>query len=98
MCIRECTGWNTSMEENMLRDEQHVLSRSFCMGDDDDTEGIIEEENNTAEDIDSERDGNIEKGWKADGHRDVVCSACCVERGPGGEIVCFGCLPGLDGA
>lgn len=25
-------------------------------------------------------------------HRRIVCSKCCVERGPDGEVVCLGCL------
>ena len=37
------------------------------------------------------------KGWAASRHRAVVCSACCIERGEAGEIVCLGCLPGLEG-
>lgn len=33
--------------------------------------------------------------WVAEGrggHRQMVCSRCCVERGPQGEAVCLGCL------
>ncbi|KAL2271291.1 hypothetical protein VTJ83DRAFT_662 [Remersonia thermophila] len=31
------------------------------------------------------------------GHRQVVCSRCCVERGPDGDVVCLGCLPFVEG-
>ena len=30
-------------------------------------------------------------------HHQVVCSRCCVEKGPDGEVVCFGCLPFFEG-
>ncbi|ODA83801.1 hypothetical protein RJ55_02317 [Drechmeria coniospora] len=33
-------------------------------------------------------------GWDAHGHRSVVCSRCCVEKGLLGEVVCLGCLSG----
>ncbi len=28
-----------------------------------------------------------------DGHREVVCSRCCIEKGTDGDVVCLGCLP-----
>ncbi|KAL1844255.1 hypothetical protein VTJ49DRAFT_2312 [Mycothermus thermophilus] len=31
------------------------------------------------------------------GHRRVVCSRCCVERGSDGDVVCLGCLPFVEG-
>ncbi|KAK1752498.1 hypothetical protein QBC47DRAFT_59056 [Echria macrotheca] len=31
-------------------------------------------------------------GWRKGGHREWICSRCCVERGPDGDIVCLGCL------
>jgi hypothetical protein len=27
----------------------------------------------------------------------VVCSRCCVEKGPDGDVVCLGCLPFSEG-
>lgn len=30
-------------------------------------------------------------------HRGKVCSRCCVERGPEGEVWCLGCLRAVDG-
>ncbi|KAK4039287.1 hypothetical protein C8A01DRAFT_16714 [Parachaetomium inaequale] len=39
-----------------------------------------------------------EQGWtRGGGHRRVVCSRCCVERGRDGEVVCLGCLPFVEG-
>ncbi|GAP86077.2 hypothetical protein SAMD00023353_0302040 [Rosellinia necatrix] len=37
-------------------------------------------------------------GWSGRGHRGVVCSRCCVERGSEGDVVCLGCLAGMRGA
>ena len=37
-------------------------------------------------------------GWTTGGgHRRMVCSRCCVERGQDGEVVCLGCLPFVEG-
>ncbi|KAH6650653.1 hypothetical protein F5144DRAFT_55708 [Chaetomium tenue] len=39
-----------------------------------------------------------EQGWTTGGgHKRVVCSRCCVERGQDGEVVCLGCLPFVEG-
>ncbi|KAK7746174.1 hypothetical protein SLS62_009464 [Diatrype stigma] len=42
--------------------------------------------------------GGPEEGWSGRGHRDVVCSRCCIEKGSEGDVVCLGCLAGLEGA
>lgn len=39
-----------------------------------------------------EGEGGAEEG--GGGHRGVVCSRCCVERGVDGEVWCLGCLGG----
>jgi hypothetical protein len=31
-------------------------------------------------------------------HHRVVCSRCCVERGEQGDVICYGCLAGIEGA
>jgi hypothetical protein len=36
-------------------------------------------------------------GWARGGHRQVVCSQCCVERGENGDVVCLGCLAFIEG-
>lgn len=43
-----------------------------------------------------QREGR-EGGWKSGGHRKKICSRCCVERGPDGDVVCLGCLPFVEG-
>jgi hypothetical protein len=42
--------------------------------------------------------GHRELGWiRGGGHRQVVCSRCCVEKGSDGDVVCLGCLPFVEG-
>lgn len=89
VCLRECQGWGRddqgrrgSMGDALS--EQEVLSRSFHMED--------------AEQVETAREvPSTEKGWVATGHRETVCSRCCIERGSEGDIVCLGCLARLDG-
>lgn len=94
ICIRACIDLTPADQEVGRRaegdmgggiSEQEALSRSFCMDDADDTA--------------AERDGGQQeerrKGW-AGGHRGVVCSRCCVEMGPDGEIACLGCLSRME--
>ncbi|KAK4105557.1 hypothetical protein N658DRAFT_503680 [Parathielavia hyrcaniae] len=41
---------------------------------------------------------DYEQGWaRGGGHRQVVCSRCCVEKGADGDVVCLGCLPFVEG-
>ncbi|RDA94400.1 hypothetical protein CP533_2266 [Ophiocordyceps camponoti-saundersi (nom. inval.)] len=54
-----------------------------------------------ADDEDEDEDDDVAEddgGWNTWGHRAVVCSRCCVERGRQGDVVCLGCLAGLAGA
>ena len=105
VCIRECQGWN--VEVGSALSEQEVLSRSFQMSDDDDVstthhdglsdndrEGCPEDQQRRKQ-PNNARDEHV-KGWDAGGHRAVVCSRCCIEKGSEGEIVCLGCLSGLE--
>ncbi|KAB5563477.1 hypothetical protein GE09DRAFT_785257 [Coniochaeta sp. 2T2.1] len=58
-----------------------------------------EEARNRAEERDME-DGqqhDTKDGWAAGGHRKRICSRCCLERGPDGDVVCLGCLPFVEG-
>ncbi|KAI1096166.1 hypothetical protein F5B19DRAFT_223312 [Rostrohypoxylon terebratum] len=83
ICIRACQGWLPPS------DEEEDLSASFTMRDADDD--II---------YDNEPDpkGSKGGGWNGRGHRSMICSRCCVERGPEGDVVCLGCLAGMEGA
>ncbi|KXJ95851.1 hypothetical protein Micbo1qcDRAFT_29287 [Microdochium bolleyi] len=40
--------------------------------------------------------GESKSSWAALGHRDVICSRCCIERGSEGEVVCLGCLGRME--
>ena len=93
VCIRECPGWNADEGAASVLSEQEVLSRSFHMDDVDDMN-----RDDSAEPERRPREVKDGKGWDACGHRAVVCSRCCVERGREGEVVCLGCLSGMPGA
>ncbi|KAK3995472.1 hypothetical protein QBC44DRAFT_305401 [Cladorrhinum sp. PSN332] len=37
-------------------------------------------------------------GWaRGGGHRQMVCSRCCIEKGADGDVVCLGCLRFVEG-
>ncbi|OAA73207.1 hypothetical protein ISF_00108 [Cordyceps fumosorosea ARSEF 2679] len=94
VCIRQCHGGPLDVD---VLSEQEALSRSFNMQDapDDDAPTIRDDgrplptATKTREQTKQEQ-----QGWAACGHRSVVCSRCCVEKGPEGEVVCLGCLFG----
>ncbi|KAI1208759.1 uncharacterized protein F4807DRAFT_461300 [Annulohypoxylon truncatum] len=83
ICIRACQGWLPSSEE----DEN--LSASFTMQDVDDDSNYSNK---------PDRKESKGGGWNGRGHREMICSRCCVERGPEGDVVCLGCLAGMEGA
>lgn len=98
VCIRQCQGRSAGDDSASILSEQEALSRSFIMEDVDD---------NTASAADPrDLDGSsphahgtaalkdISTGWLTSGHKSVVCSRCCVEKGAQGEVVCLGCLSG----
>lgn len=90
-------GWN--VDDGSMLCEQEVLSRSFHMDDANDAHF----EHSSVQGHNNSQDGHDDqelrrKGWDAAGHRGVVCSRCCIERGAEGDIVCLGCLPRLEGA
>lgn len=100
VCVRECMGWN--VDDGSVLCEQEVLSRSFHMDDADD-DAAARFEHSSVQGNNNSQDGHDDeelrrKGWDAGGHRGVVCSRCCIERGSEGDIVCLGCLPRLEGA
>ncbi|OTB08785.1 hypothetical protein M426DRAFT_161602 [Hypoxylon sp. CI-4A] len=82
VCIRACQGWLPAVSPTSIEED---LCASFTMQDVDDT---------TPDPSQKQRKGG---GWIGRGHREMVCSRCCVERGPEGDIVCLGCLSGMEG-
>lgn len=105
VCIRECLGWKTGQDyadNEVLRDrppttttEEENLSASFHMEDAPCQNGHAEA-GEADESGDRVRDTRtrITESWGqgGGGHRQMVCSRCCVERGPEGEVICLGCL------
>ncbi|KAI0140915.1 hypothetical protein F4776DRAFT_538586 [Hypoxylon sp. NC0597] len=64
--------------------DEEDLSASFTMQDVDDAQEPSQKQGKGG-------------GWIGRGHREMVCSRCCVERGPEGDVVCLGCLAGMEG-
>ncbi|RYP54992.1 hypothetical protein DL768_000308 [Monosporascus sp. mg162] len=111
VCIRQCQGWlGASTEETHpsrrpgSSAEEHDVSASFTMHDVDD---MNYQESSVADPQradhiqskgDGDGDGGVAEGWNGRGHREVICSRCCVERGSEGDVVCLGCLAGMEGA
>ncbi|KAJ2979117.1 hypothetical protein NQ176_g3442 [Zarea fungicola] len=97
VCIRQCHG-RGDMASVLL--EQEALSRSFQMEDVDqpptrDDGNKYHSARPAEKKPELASDANrITPAWTACGHRSVVCSRCCVERGPEGEVTCLGCLVG----
>lgn len=109
VCIRECLGWRPDLVGGQQpggfplgdtgptgqEDEQDT---SLTMVDADDTPEIGHDEghrrhNNQGRNHKPQGPGD----WGGEGHRTVVCSQCCVEKGSDGDVVCLGCLPFLEG-
>ncbi|KAM3438930.1 hypothetical protein MY4824_003000 [Beauveria thailandica] len=97
VCIRQCHGRGDMAS---VLSEQEALSRSFHMEDAD-----ADADADACDDPDGRPPGppqrekmdqrlGTARNWAACGHRSVVCSRCCVEKGPEGEVVCLGCLFG----
>ncbi|KAK0748120.1 hypothetical protein B0T21DRAFT_343815 [Apiosordaria backusii] len=97
VCIRECLGWSPTSQQQQQPQQRHQppslqTEPSFTMID------VDSEEAGTGDrqppQTDSENNGWAKGGG---GHRKMVCSRCCVERGADGDVVCLGCLPFVEG-
>lgn len=111
VCIRQCYGRVTTAEEGGegSLEEQEMLSRSFQMEDftnDGDVTSATQDQQDQQQHLSPasgtgmehvRAHGQSQKGWHARGHRSVICSRCCVERGAEGDVVCLGCLSGMEG-
>jgi hypothetical protein len=99
ICMRECLGPSSPVrwesESEMGRERM-----SFTTGDDrPGSEDRAEEWGFDARAAHSKGGGG---GWLGKegrdwGHRGMVCSRCCVERGVDGEVRCLGCLRAEEG-
>ncbi|KAK1984104.1 hypothetical protein LZ30DRAFT_586889 [Colletotrichum cereale] len=105
VCIRECQGWrkdgrpSSSGGGDLAHTEQEPeqggidLSRSCQMNDVDD-----DRQRESRGDEESKQNGQPtrEDGWTGGGHRQMVCSRCCIEKGAEGDVVCLGCLSRME--
>ncbi|KAI1177523.1 hypothetical protein F4777DRAFT_541245 [Nemania sp. FL0916] len=103
VCLRDCQGWlptSDGDEPNHTTTEPEDPDASFTMQDVDNDEPIPH--NDTDKTTDTQRPEQRQKkgegGWNGRGHRKVICSRCCIERGSEGDVVCLGCLAGMRGA
>ncbi|KAL2263044.1 hypothetical protein VTK26DRAFT_8499 [Humicola hyalothermophila] len=111
VCIRECLGWGPPMtlqnpqpgtpgsNNNNPQYSPATLEHetSFTMLDADavSMDGGHHQPSPTTMTTPEEREHG---GWaRGGGHRQVVCSRCCVEKGSDGDVVCLGCLPFVEG-
>ncbi|KAK9421061.1 hypothetical protein SUNI508_06206 [Seiridium unicorne] len=101
VCIRQCQGWlpaspDAAAHQPLGDEADEPLSRSFTMHDVDDDEQWASERPNAP--VKSGKGEKDTVGWNAKGHSSVVCSRCCVERGSEGDVMCLGCLAGVEGS
>ncbi|TEA15104.1 hypothetical protein C8034_v002660 [Colletotrichum sidae] len=98
ICMRECQGWEKDGRPNSVSGEDQtsdeILSRSFHMNDVDDER---QQQQRDQEHDAATRGGQAKQdGWAGGGHRQMICSRCCIEKGSDGDIVCLGCLSGME--
>ncbi|KAI1808335.1 hypothetical protein F4811DRAFT_502111 [Daldinia bambusicola] len=108
VCLRACRGWLTSTalitaaaaatEQQQPPEDDDSLSASFTMQDVDDLAPETPPPEETTGGRKQRKGGGPGSSWVGRGHRELVCSRCCVERGPEGDVVCLGCLAGMEGA
>ncbi|KAK4148951.1 hypothetical protein C8A00DRAFT_19305 [Chaetomidium leptoderma] len=106
VCIRECLGWGpniqpptstTSLDPRPPATETTTTTTTSENLDEGETSFTMLDADD-AEDHPPERTEHHEQGWtRGGGHRQVVCSRCCVERGEDGDVVCLGCLLFVEG-
>ncbi|KAI1300337.1 hypothetical protein F5Y03DRAFT_397284 [Xylaria venustula] len=95
VCLRACQGWLPAIPTPSEED----VSASFTMRDIDDEQSSPHHAAKLTDAQNPEqRQKKGEGGWNGEGHRGVICSRCCVEKGPEGDVVCLGCLAGMRGA
>lgn len=97
VCIRQCQERAAVEEEDSTLSEQEMLSRSFHMKDFTDDHTTPEDQHPPPTPASEKAFGQGAGGWHARGHRSVICSRCCIERGAEGDVVCLGCLSSMEG-
>ncbi|KAK5663623.1 hypothetical protein OQA88_4054 [Cercophora sp. LCS_1] len=103
VCIRECLGWRLRDDPNRVT----VVSATADDGDGDASFTMLDADDVSEPDMGNSDDSfrhhcmnhrtQEPNSWVRGGHRQMVCSRCCVERGEDGDVVCLGCLPYVEG-
>jgi hypothetical protein len=102
VCIRQCEG--LGLERGLFGGQEFAGEGDYDLrlswhGDEMCVEGV-------RKDADADLDGKEVRGGSGSGrawegerrqHSRRVCSRCCVERGPEGEVWCLGCLKCVEG-
>lgn len=90
VCIRQCLDWRSEHQKRW----SGYGAQSFEMKDaDEENDGSSRQQHPG----DGDGQGVVTVGWAKGGHWKMICSRCCVERGPDGDVVCLGCLPFVEG-
>lgn len=90
VCIRQCLDWRSEHQKRW----SGYGAQSFEMKDaDEDADDFSRRQHRD----DADGKGGKTDVWAKGGHRKMICSRCCVERGPDGDVVCLGCLPFVEG-
>jgi hypothetical protein len=109
VCIRECLGWAPSIPTTATATPDALRPATASTTATTHAEDGEGEASFTMLDADAAEDhrpasreahagAGHEHGWtRGGGHRQVVCSRCCVEKGQDGDVVCLGCLPFVEG-
>ncbi|KAI0392381.1 hypothetical protein F5Y17DRAFT_360805 [Xylariaceae sp. FL0594] len=110
VCLRACQGWLSASHGSgpgRTESKEQDLSASLTMQDVDDAVVIPDDVpiHTNWEQQPYQRPKQGEGGgggtpspsWSGRGHRAVICSRCCIERGSEGDVVCLGCLAGMKG-
>jgi hypothetical protein len=89
VCIRQCLDWRSEHQKRW----GGYGAQSFEMRDAD----AVNDGSSRQQHLQgADGKGGEMDGWAKGGHRKMICSRCCVERGRDGDVVCLGCLPFVE--
>jgi hypothetical protein len=97
ICMRECEGPSVMAYADGIDADEDQMSYSLqLLSDGGHDQGAGQRDESGGETSRGKSDG-MGHEWPRSrggpsGHRGMVCSRCCVERGPDGEVRCLGCL------
>ncbi|PSS03614.1 hypothetical protein BD289DRAFT_155920 [Coniella lustricola] len=99
---RSTTATTYDFDENVMRDDCHEINIDADVCDANQIQRHLDHQSvmNDAPSVDIPNeiirdDGTEHLIWGkggGKGHRGRICSQCCVEEGPEGEVICLGCL------